>query len=147
MTSAAVPQDRDRVWRRQLVFWHGLAGVIFAVALYLTSVDDRGPRLASAACVAAIALAYVAWGARGLHSQSMRWGAVYLAVAWPAFLLLIGLNPRGDYYFVSFALFPQTWALLNRKVATWATLAVIAALTAVRLATLPPSSSTCIVMV
>jgi signal transduction histidine kinase len=142
VTPAPASHDRDLVWRRQLVFWHGIAGVIFGVALYLTSVDDRGPRLASAACVAVIALAYAVWGARGLHSQSMRWGAVYLAVAWPAFLLLIALNPRGDYYFVSFALFPQTWALLSRKVATWTTVAVIAGLTAVRLATLPPTSST-----
>ncbi|WP_245735764.1 hypothetical protein [Pedococcus cremeus] len=138
----AVQPDRDRVWRRQLVFWHGIAGVIFAVALYLTAVDDRGPRVASAACVVVIALAYAVFGARGLHSHSMRWGAVYLAIAWPAFLAIVALNPQGDYYFLSFALFPQTWALLNRRVATWTTVGVIAALTVVRLATLPPSTST-----
>ena len=141
-TSAAEPHDRDRVWRRQLVFWHGIAGVIFTVALYLTAVDDRGPRAASAVCVLVIALAYAVFGARGLHRQSRRWGAVYLAIAWPAFLAIVALNPQGDYYFLSFALFPQTWALLNRRAATWTTVGVIAALTVVRLATLPPSTST-----
>ncbi len=141
MTSAAVAQDRDLVWRRQLVFWHIIAGVLFAVALYLTAMDDRGPRLAGAACVTGIGLAYAVWGARGLQFQDRRLGATYLAVAWPLFLALIALNPRGDFYFLSFALFPQTWALLSRRSAVGVTVAVVAGLTVVRLATLPSTSS------
>lgn len=141
MTTAVVPQDRDLVWRRQLVFWHLIAGVLFAVALYLTAMDDRGPRLAGAACVTGIGLAYAVWGARGLQFQDRRLGATYLAVAWPLFLALVALNPRGDFYFLSFALFPQTWALLSRRSAVGVTVAVVAGLTVVRLATLPSTSS------
>ena len=62
-------------------------------------------------------MAYAVWGARGLQSRDVWPGAFYLAVAWPLFLLLIALNPRGDFFFVSFALFPQTWALLTRRAA------------------------------
>ena len=54
-------------------------------------------------------------------------------MAWPLFLLLIALTPEGDYYFVSFALFPQTWALLSRRAAVWVTVAVVVALSVVRL--------------
>ena len=138
---APTPTDRDLVWRRQLVFWHVIFGVLFAVALYLTAMDDRGPRLASAACVTGIVLAYALWGARALQCQDRRLGATYLAVAWPLFLLLVWLNPRGDFFFVSFALFPQTWAMLSRREATWVTVAVVVALGTVRFATLPQGSS------
>ena len=58
-------------------------------------------------------------GGPGLQLQDRRLGTIYLAVAWPLFLLLIALTPEGDYYFVSFALFPQTWALLSRRAAVW----------------------------
>lgn len=139
--AAAAAHDRDLVWRRQLVFWHVIFGVLFAVALYLTVVDDRGPRPAGAACVAGIGVAYAVWGARGLQSRNVWPGALYLAVAWPLFLLLIALNPRGDFFFVSFALFPQTWALLPRRAAVWVTVAVVVALSVVRLLTLPATSA------
>ncbi len=140
MAAVPAPHDRDLVWRRQLVFWHVIFGVLFTVALYLTAMDDRGPRLAGAACVAGIGVAYAVWGARALQCQSRRLGAVYLAVAWPLFMLLIGLNPRGDFYFLAFALFPQTWALLSRRAAVWTTVAVVLGLSVVRFATLPQSS-------
>ena len=139
-TPAPATPDRDLVWRRQLVFWHVIFGVLFAVALYLTAMDDRGPRLAGVACVAGIGVAYAVWGARGLQRQDRRLGAVYLAVAWPLFMLLIALNPRGDFYFVSFALFPQTWALLSRRAAIWTTVVVVVGLSVVRFATLPQST-------
>ena len=139
--ATAAPHDRDLVWRRQLVFWHATFGVLFVVTLYLTVMDDRGLRLAGAACVAGIGIAYAVWGARGLQLQDRRLGTIYLAVAWPLFLLLIALTPEGDYYFVSFALFPQTWALLSRRAAVWVTVAVVVALSVVRLLTLPQSTS------
>jgi signal transduction histidine kinase len=135
-------QDRDRVWRRQLVFWHAMFVVLWAVGLYLTAVDDRGPRVAGVACMAGIGLSYAVWGARGLQCQDSRLGATHLAVAWPLFLLLVALNPRGDFFFVSFALFPQTWALVGRRAAASVTVAVVVGLGAVRLATLPNGSST-----
>ena len=141
MTAAAAAHDRDLVWRRQLVFWHLIFGVLFAVALYLTVVDDRGPRATGAACVAGIGVAYAVWGARGLQSRNVWPGAFYLAVAWPLFLLLIALNPRGDYFFLAFALFPQTWALLTRRAAVWVTIAVVVGLSVVRLLTLPATSA------
>ena len=53
MAAVPAPHDRDLVWRRQLVFWHVIFGVLFTVALYLTAMDDRGPRLAGAVCMAA----------------------------------------------------------------------------------------------
>ena len=88
------------------MFWHATFGVLFVVTLYLTVMDDRGLRLAGAACVAGIGIAYAVWG-QGLQLQDRRLGTIYLAVAWPLFLLLIALTPEGDYYFVSFALFPR----------------------------------------
>jgi signal transduction histidine kinase len=138
--ATAAAHDRDLVWRRQLVFWHATFGVLFVVTLYLTAMDDRGSRLAGAACVAGIGIAYAVWGARGLQLQDRRLGTTYLAVAWPLFLLLIAMNPEGDYYFVSFALFPQTWALLSRRAAVWVTVAVVVGLSVVRLLTLPQST-------
>lgn len=141
-TSAALAQDRDRVWRRQLVFWHVMFAVLWGVGLYLTAVDDRGPRVVGVACMAGIGVSYAVWGARGLQYQDRRLGATHLAVAWPLFLLLVALNPRGDFFFVSFALFPQTWALLSRRAAAWVTVAVVVGLGAIRLATLPNGSST-----
>ena len=68
--ATAAPHDRDLVWRRQLVFWHATFGVLFVVTLYLTVMDDRGLRLAGAACVAGIGIAYAVWGARACSSRT-----------------------------------------------------------------------------
>ncbi len=78
-----------------------------------------------------MAVAYLVWGVRGLRRQG-REGLVYVVVAWVLFLLLVGLDPETEAWLLTFALFPQTWAMVPRRTAVLVVVVGIGAFTGLR---------------
>lgn len=103
------------MWRRQLVFWHALFAALVALVAVILVLGSTATRAGQLACLAGISLAYAGWGRRGLGQQAPRAGAAYLAMAWVLFFGLVALDVHGANWLLSFALFPQTWAILQRN--------------------------------
>lgn len=135
--------DRADVWQRQVVYWHGLFAALLGVAALLMVLDTTTPRTVPLLCLAGITAAYAVLGAPALRREDERLGAWYLAAAWPLLLVIFGVRWDGDFYFLSFGLFPQTWALLRRRAAAWTTVGVVTASSLLRVAVTPPSTDSC----
>jgi signal transduction histidine kinase len=121
------------MWRRQLVWWHTLFGALLGVSAALMLVT-RGPHLwLQLACLTGMALAYAVWGRRGFGAMDVRAGLLYLTVAWALFLVLLFLDADGDPWILTFALFPQTWAILERRRAVPFVIVAVVAFAVVRI--------------
>jgi signal transduction histidine kinase len=133
VAAPAAGQDHalEEMWRRQQVVWHALFAALLVVAgvvVLLEPSTTRGPQLA---CLVAMAVAYVVWGVRGLARQGTA-GLVYVLVVWALFLLLVGLDAEGEAWLLTFAVFPQTWAMVPRRTAVVVVVAGIAVFTGLR---------------
>jgi signal transduction histidine kinase len=123
----------DEMWRRQLVWWHTLFGALLGVSAVLMLVT-RGPHLwLQLACLTGMAAAYAMWGWRGFGAMNVRAGLLYLTVAWALFLVLLFLDADGDPWILTFALFPQTWAILERRRAVPFVIVAVVAFAVVRM--------------
>lgn len=125
--------ELGQMWQRQLVWWHGLFGVILAMTLVVTAVDagpHRGWRLAA---TATLGLAYAVWGRRGIGASDPTSARLYLGVAWLMMLVLTALDGTGAAWILTFALFPQTWASLPRNQAAGTVFAAVAGLAVARI--------------
>jgi signal transduction histidine kinase len=63
----------------------------------------------------------------------VRAGLLYLTVAWALFLVLLFLDADGDPWILTFALFPQTWAILERRRAVPFVIVAVVAFAVVRI--------------
>jgi signal transduction histidine kinase len=107
--------ELDAMWRHQLVFWHLLFAALLAIVVGLIVVA-RGPWLWwQLACLGGIVGAYAVWGRRGLVQQEGRAAVLYVGLAWVLFLVLVALDVEAQPWLLTFALFPQTWAMLARR--------------------------------
>lgn len=111
-TSAA---ELEEMWRRQLVAWHLLFGILLVVTALLVLAIGHEMRWAQLACVVGIAAAYAVWGRRGLGERAPRAAGLYLTIAWGLFLVLVLLDPQGYPWLLTFGLMPQTWASIGRN--------------------------------
>ncbi len=145
-TAASSREDLTQTWRRQLVFWHAVFAVIWAAAVAIVVVEPPGPhgRGAELACVLGVGVAYAVLGLRGLGPSPVVWGAAYLTIAWLLLLGVVWLNPQTQSWVLFFVLFPQMWAMLGRRLATWGTLVVVGAYAAVRWAVSDRSHDTAV---
>lgn len=129
------PVDTSRAamaffWRRQAVVWHGLFGVIVAVAIAVAVSEEsaRGTLGSPSTSLAILALVltvpvYAVFGTRGLAGRSGASSLVYLGFAWAAVAIGIAVLAGGPWIML-FVLYPQTWAMLGR---TQAALVVVTA--------------------
>lgn len=120
------------MWRRQLLWWHVLFAALLVVAAVLVLLTRPGAMWADLACVAGIALAYAVWGRRGLGQVDRRAGYLYLAVAWVLFTAFIMVETDGEPWLLTFALFPQTWAILERQRAVPVVVVAVVAFAGIR---------------
>ncbi len=118
LAAPAAGQDHalEEMWSRQQVVWHALFAALLVVAVVVVLLEPSTTRWAQLACLAAIAVAYVVWGVPGLARQG-RAGLVYVLAVWSLFLLLVALDPQGEAWLLTFAVFPQTWAMVPRRTA------------------------------
>ena len=125
--------ELSQMWRRQLVWWH----VFFAVLVATTAgvlLAERPDHLGwSLGGVGVIAAAYAVWGRRGIGEQDPAAGMVYVVVAWATLVGMMALDGSGTEWILTFALFPQTWAILRRNQAATAVVVAVVAIGAVRL--------------
>jgi signal transduction histidine kinase len=105
----------DEMWRRQLVWWHGLFAVLLVTTLVVLTVEAKPTLGWQLACVVAIGLAYAAWGRHGLRTGDQRAAVTYVTVAWLLMAVLMALDGTGTAWILTFGLFPQTWASLSRN--------------------------------
>jgi signal transduction histidine kinase len=104
------------MWRRQQWVWHALFGALLAV-LVLIVVAEGGDAVAlQLALVGALAVVYVVFGRRAL-ARSGRPAAIYLTLAWSLFFGLVLADAQSEPWLLTFALFPQTWAMAPRRAA------------------------------
>lgn len=122
----------DQWWRDQQVFWHALFGALVVVVAVVVVLEPSDSRVVQLLCLVGTVVAYLVWGVRGLDQQG-RDGLVYVTVAWALFLLLMASEPQGEPWLLTFALFPQTWAMVPRRTAIAVVVLVVAAFTGLRL--------------
>jgi signal transduction histidine kinase len=129
----AAGQDHalEEMWRRQQLVWHALFAVLLAVAAAVVLLEPSSTRVPQLALLGAMAVAYLVWGVRGLRQQG-REGLVYVVVVWVLFLVLVAAEPQGEPWLLTFALFPQTWAMVPKRTAVVVVVTGIAAFTALR---------------
>jgi signal transduction histidine kinase len=124
--------ELDEMWRRQVRWWHALFTVLL-VATAGVLVFEGKPQLPwQLAVVAGIAVAYAAWGWRGLGQQDLRASTAYVVIAWALMVVLMSLDGTGSAWILTFGLFPQTWASLPRNRAAVAVIVAVIAIAIVR---------------
>ncbi|MBT9256697.1 sensor histidine kinase [Phycicoccus sp. MAQZ13P-2] len=137
--SADVPEEGvstaefRAMWRRQEPFWHGAFAIVWASAVVVTVLDERGPHglWPSVLLLVAMAVAYATLGVRGIRQQQ-RAGVTYQVVAWSLLLLIQLVDPGTETWMLYFILYPQMWAMLEVRWAAVGTLLSLAVFGGVR---------------
>lgn len=121
------------MWRRQEPFWHGAFAIVWASAVVVTVLDERGPHglWPSVLLLVAMAVAYATLGVRGIRQQQ-RAGVAYQVVAWSLLLLIQLVDPGTESWMLYFILYPQMWAMLEVRWAAVGTLLSLAVFGGVR---------------
>ncbi|PRY58231.1 signal transduction histidine kinase [Knoellia remsis] len=124
--------ELDEMWRRQVVWWHLLFGVLLVATLVVVAFEAGEHLLWQVVCVVGIAAAYGIWGWRGLGDENRRAAMTYAVVAWSLMVVLTALDGPGSAWVLTFGLFPQTWASLPRNRAAVTVVVAIIALAIAR---------------
>lgn len=104
------PATTDDWWLRTVVWWHVMFVGVVAVVAVIFTLEGAPPQ--AYALLALLLGWYFATGARALPVNDARLGTTYLAVAVPAFAVLVLLED--DSALLLFVFYPQMFALYDR---------------------------------
>ncbi|MGI5502030.1 sensor histidine kinase [Lentzea sp. CA-135723] len=111
-----MPSSSDDAWDRTAVAWHAAFAVFAVVGVVLVFAEDHFQPVA----LVLLGLLCLWYWRVGAPLARDRRGVLYLAVAIPLVVAMFALVPALSVLF--FTLYPHIWALLEPRLATWATL-------------------------
>ncbi len=123
--SATSTEQLHAMWRGQQVVWHALFAVLVAITAGLVVLQSSPTWPWQLGLLAALATAYVVWGPRAL-CEGGRATWIYLSIAWLVFFGIAIIDAQAQVWLLSFAVFPQTWAMLGRRAAVLTTVGILA---------------------
>ncbi len=105
------------MWRRQMPWWHGGFAVAWLICLVplLLATPPRPAFGWQLLCLGGLAALYAALGLTERAFSSHRWAWVYVVLAWSLMFVVFALDPEPTIWVLAFVLYPQMWAMLERR--------------------------------